>query len=280
MKIGFNEATAMKKSNLEMDLKLTEKYGYDYIEIRLDMLNDYLKNYSIGKLKNFFANSHVKPYAFNSLEDINFCYGEDLEKLKSQLEWACKIAKEIGNPYIIVVPTVDEKIKSFTIEEKVQDSVEILNKLADISEKYGVELAFEPIGFEHCAVNNIKVCWDIIQRVGRKSVGMTVDAFNLYLYDSLKDVNDLEQVDVDKIFVFHIDDSENLPLNQLDHCHRLWPGEGVIPLDRLLKILYKKKFDKIASIELFRPEYWELSPEENIRIGKEKTMKTLKRFYK
>lgn len=30
MKIGFNEGTAMKNSNLKIDLELTEKYGYDY----------------------------------------------------------------------------------------------------------------------------------------------------------------------------------------------------------------------------------------------------------
>jgi hypothetical protein len=33
MKIGYNEATAMKKSDLFTDLALTEKYNYDYIEI-------------------------------------------------------------------------------------------------------------------------------------------------------------------------------------------------------------------------------------------------------
>lgn len=44
MKLGINEATCKENSSLELDLQLCEKYHYDYIEIRLDMLKDYLKN--------------------------------------------------------------------------------------------------------------------------------------------------------------------------------------------------------------------------------------------
>jgi len=43
MKLGFNEATCMKHSSLQADLELCEKNGYDYIEIRLDMLADYFE---------------------------------------------------------------------------------------------------------------------------------------------------------------------------------------------------------------------------------------------
>jgi 2-keto-myo-inositol isomerase len=43
MKLSMNEATALKKSSLEKDLKLCEKYGYDMIEIRtMDCLVDRL----------------------------------------------------------------------------------------------------------------------------------------------------------------------------------------------------------------------------------------------
>ncbi len=51
MKIGYNEATAKDCSTLEKDLELCEKYGFDYIEIRLDMLKDYLKTHTSDDLK-------------------------------------------------------------------------------------------------------------------------------------------------------------------------------------------------------------------------------------
>lgn len=44
--VRISEAAAMKKSSLEQDLVLCEYYNYDYIEIHLDMLQDYLKTLS------------------------------------------------------------------------------------------------------------------------------------------------------------------------------------------------------------------------------------------
>lgn len=73
LKLGFNEATCKENSSVEKDLALCEKYGYDYIELRLDMLKDYLKTHTVDDLKAFFAGSHLKPFAFNSIENINFC---------------------------------------------------------------------------------------------------------------------------------------------------------------------------------------------------------------
>ena len=42
MFISYNEACARDCSTLEQDLVLCEKAGFDYIEIRLDMLTDAL----------------------------------------------------------------------------------------------------------------------------------------------------------------------------------------------------------------------------------------------
>ena len=73
LKLGYNEATCKENSTVEKDLALCEKYGYDYIELRLDMLKEYLKTHTVDDLKAFFAKSHLKPFAFNSIENINFC---------------------------------------------------------------------------------------------------------------------------------------------------------------------------------------------------------------
>ena len=81
LKLGYNEATCKEHSTVENDLLLCEKYGYDYIELRLDMLQEYLKTHTVDDLKAFFAKSHIKPFAFNSIENINFCTPEEWEKL-------------------------------------------------------------------------------------------------------------------------------------------------------------------------------------------------------
>lgn len=275
MKIGYNEATAMKKSSLEKDLEYCEKYHYDYIEIRLDMLQDYLKTHTVNDLKSFFKRSHLKPYAFNSIENINFC---DENQWKERLElfsFACSMAKELNNPYIVVVPTMGDDMKDYTYQQVFDDSVKVLKELSDIADPYGVKLAFEPIGDPRWCVRSIKQAYEIIKCVDRDNVGIVIDAFNLYMYKKLEDMDDIKAVPLEKIFVFHIDDSEALPLDILDHCHRLFPGDGVILLKDLIKILKDKGYHEIASVELFRPEYWEMEPEEVIKTAYQKTKKLI-----
>ena len=282
MKIGYNEATAMKRSNLEKDLILAEKYGYDYIEIRLDMLDEYLRYQSIDDLVRFFEKSHIKPYAFNAIEEINFCNEARINEIEDRLHRVCSIAQKINNPYIIAVPSFRYNlINSKSQEEILHNSVEILNKMADITEKYGVSVAFEPVGFVGCAVRSIEDAWKIVEKADRKSIGMVIDAFNVYVNDALKDIKALDNVPADKIFVFHINDcKDGIPLTSIELKHRVWPGEGVIPLDQLLHSLYKKQYDKIISIELFNEQYWDMKPEDVFRIGKQNTEQQIIQYYK
>lgn len=271
MKLCINEATCKENSSLELDLQLCEKYHYDYIEIRLDMLKDYLKTHTIEDLQNFFKTSHVKPYAFNSIEDINFCTPEQEAKMLELFTFACEIGQKIGNPYIIVVPTVSDAMLDKSDDEIFADSVAVLNKLSDIAESYGVKLAFEPIGNPRWCVRELTQCLKIVNAVNRDNVGIALDAFNLFLYNKLENIDTIDLVPLDKVFVYHINDSEDLSLDILDHCHRLLPGDGVIPLAEISQKLKAKGYDSVASIETFRPEYWQMNPDDVFRMGAEKT---------
>lgn len=93
-----------------------------------------LKTHTTDNLKAFFAKSHIKPFAFNSIENINFCTPEEWEKLVELFTFGCKVAQQIGNPYIIVVPTVTNEICTKNEKEIFDDSVKVLNELADIAE--------------------------------------------------------------------------------------------------------------------------------------------------
>lgn len=50
MKTSYNEACARDCSTLEKDLALCEKAGFDYIEIRLDLLRGWLKEHTVEQL--------------------------------------------------------------------------------------------------------------------------------------------------------------------------------------------------------------------------------------
>lgn len=273
MKISYNEATAMGCSSLEKDLMLCENIGYDFIEIRLDMLRKYLKTKTVDDLKAFFDKSRIRPHAFNALFDINFTNEEEWKVIIDDFMLACKTGKVIGSHYIVVVPTVIKGVNDYTDEQIIEDSITGLLKLSEIGRNYGMNLAFEPVG--NCYVGTVKMAWDIVKRINRKDVGLAFDAFNLYMYEKKNNFEDMKMVDVEKIFVVHLDDGEDRPVQELDHCYRCFPGEGAIDLKNYVKTLKEMNYTGMISIETFRPEYWCKDPEWVIRQGYETTKKLL-----
>ncbi|HRX58895.1 MAG TPA: sugar phosphate isomerase/epimerase [Eubacteriales bacterium] len=275
MKICFNQATTMKNSTLESDLDSCEKYGYDLIEIRLDKLRDYLTRHTLGDLKAYFDAHRIKPFAFNALEFINFRDKKGFEEIMNGLKFCCEAGRIIGCSRVVIVPTFDVGDK--TIAEIREETVRVIHIMSDYAEPFGMNLAFEFVGYPNCSVNTFGQAYDIVKAADRANVGVVLDCFHFHAMGSR--FEDLEAADAKKIFILHLDDSEDLPVGAARDNNRLMPGEGAIDLKRILSTLKKLGYDSMVSIELFRPEYWDWPDEENIRICYEKTCDTVRPFF-
>jgi 2-keto-myo-inositol isomerase len=82
-------------------------------------------------------------------------------------------------------------------------------------------------------------------------------------------------LDARSIQIFHINDAEDLPREQLEDRHRLLPGLGILPLRELLEAFRRIGYDKVASVEIFRPEYWDRDPFQLAREAHEATARVL-----
>ncbi|MGI7008370.1 sugar phosphate isomerase/epimerase family protein [Citrobacter braakii] len=270
MKLGINEATCMRNSSLKQDIALAEHWGYDYIELRLDMLKDWLREHSLEELAAFFASSHLKPWGYNSIEDITFCDSGSWEEKRKLLAFACEASTVVGGDCVVVVPTIQAG-QHWEHGATVKDSVKRLREMADVAGERGMRVAFEPIGSQGCCVRSLEMAMEIVDSVDVENVGLAVDAFNIYLHDRWRDLSVLRQIPVEKIFVYHIDDADNLPVSMLEHCHRVFPGNGVIPLHDITRELIKMGYDGICSLELFNPGYWQMQADDVFAIGAQKT---------
>ena len=275
MKICFNQATTMKNSTLESDLEYCEKSQYDLIEVRLDKLHDYLTRHTLGDLRAFFDSHHIKPFAFNALEFINFRDKKGFEDIMRGLQFCCEAGRIIGCNRVVIVPTFD--VGNKTITEIREETVRIINIMADYAEPFGMKLAFEFVGYPNCSVNTFGQAYEIIKTVDRKNVGIVLDCFHFHAMGSR--FEDLEAADASKIFILHLDDSEDLPVGAARDNNRLMPGEGAIDLPRILTILKKLGYSSMVSIELFRPEYWDWPDEKNIQVSYDKTCETISPFF-
>lgn len=280
MKLSFNEATAKDCSTLERDLVLCDQAGFDYIEIRDDMLIDYLKDHSVDELKAFFDTHRLKPHAINALyitsDMFTTAKSDDAERaLLASFLLCCDVAQRIGSRYYIVVPPFrvpwNDAPYADAPEVVKEDCVRILRRLSDIVRRYDINLAWEPVGNIGFSVRDVEFAWEIVQAVDRDNVGLTLDAFNLYSKDRLNDFAAIRGVPADRIFAVHLNNADDLPIGVLDHCDRRFCDSGEIDLDNFLGNVLATGYDGMASIETFRPEYWEMAPEDVIAKAFETT---------
>ncbi|MBC2149407.1 2-keto-myo-inositol isomerase [Listeria booriae] len=276
MKLCFNEATTLENSNLEKDLTICEQNGYDYIEIRtMDKLPEYLKTHTLDDLATYFQSHHIKPLALNALVFFNNRDEAGHSAIIQEFQEMMHICDKIGAKYVVAVPLVTtEKILKKDIK---QSCIEVLQELSNIAESHGVKIALEFVGHPECTVNTFEDAYDIVQAVNRDNVGLVFDSFHFHAMGS--NIENLKNADGSKIFIFHIDDTEDFQIGLLTDDDRVWPGHGAIDLEAHITTLKQIGYSDVVSVELFRPEYYQLTAEETIEKAKTTTLEVISKYY-
>jgi 2-keto-myo-inositol isomerase len=270
MKLSMNGATTMH-ADLETDIQAAGEAGFDYIEIWAAKLREYLKIHTAKELKELLKIHNLEAYSINSIEHITFRNAADYQQIKAETEELSQIAHEIDCPYVVVVP--GKLPANATKKEIIDESVSVLNELGEIAEKYQVSLAFEFLGQTDCSVQTLDLCNEIVETVNRENIGNVIDTFHFYAGNSTFEA--IDSMKPEKLFIFHINDAENLPKEELTDAHRLYPGTGILPIKEIKAHFDKIGYNRMASIEIFRPEYWNHDPFEVAKKAKESTIRVL-----
>ncbi len=80
------------------------------------------------------------------------------------------------------------------------------------------------------------------------------------------------------IAIFQINDAPAQPsVDQLEDRHRIYPGDGVLPLVSILQDLRATGYTGCVSLELYNEEYWKLDPMQVATTGLQKTLDVIRR---
>jgi 2-keto-myo-inositol isomerase len=274
MKLGFHGATTMT-SDLQTDVAVSAQAGFKALELWAAKVDRFLEDHSIADLNALLQDNNIAPMAFNSIEFIAFRRAE-FAQIKARCRQLSELAQAIGCPSVAVIPSPMPAWNT-PWEIIVAEHVAALRELSDIASEYGIKLAFEFIGFGGFSVRTPRGAWEIIQKTGRDNIGMVIDAAHFYVGGGL--FSEIEQLDPNYIYTFHLDDTEDMPKEAYTDAARLLPGLGVIPLDEICTRLKGIGFDGSCSIELFRPEYWEWHPKEVAVKSREAAMRVLSPYF-
>jgi 2-keto-myo-inositol isomerase len=98
-----------------------------------------------------------------------------------------------------------------------------------------------------------------------------------HMYRGRSGFKGIRHLQGDFIAIFQICDvPSDPPLEQLEDRHRVYPGDGILPLREVLQDLRHIGFRRAVSVELYHPVLWEQDPRLVARTGLEKTRELIR----
>jgi len=253
MRACLNQDT-LRTTQTAKFLELAHRSGFVGVEFTMDKLDEYLQGHSAEDLKSLLNALKLEPVSINGPENFSFRTEQELRPILERTSRMSGVCTIIGCPMLIAVPSFITKKPR---EEIVSETAKSMKRVVDACDP-SVKVGFEFLGLKNCSVADLSLATDVVRGVGGDRVGLVLDTFHLYL--SRATPRDLERVQSSEVFLVHINDSENLPIEQLTDGNRVFPGEGVIDLEAYMRALRSIGYDKFLSVELLREQYWTEDP--------------------
>ena len=215
-------------------------------------------------------------YAGIAVNSAGNCNPKVVAAVKDELDDIIKKCAALDCHMVVVVPSCDlnEKGIEATRQEIRDDAVAVLKEMVKKCEPTGLKLSLEFCGAPSMSINTFDDAYEIVKLVDSPLMGVTLDQYHFYAMASAWDA--LEKADGKKIFVWHLNGTEDLPCGAPynNDEKRLWPDAEGDCLDqkRYADTLRKIGFEgDCCTIEIFRPAYYEMTQEENVRKSAEVT---------
>lgn len=286
MKTGFNEGCDQfcENHSVMKDLEYCEVCGFDYIDLQGACLDRDLKarRCSLPELGAWFRGHHLKALSYHSLTSFNMKQTQsEKDRVMLQLDELIRRCNILGCKMITVVPSSNLPVPA-AVSEIRADAVAALKKMVKKVAPHDIKLSLEFHGCPSMSINQFGHAYDIICQVDSPYLGITLDQYHFCSMSSQWE--DLEQADGSKIFIWHLTGMEEMPCGAPYNTDekRLWPDAPGDYLDhrRFAEVLKKIGCtDRVCTIKVFRPSYYELDQWENVHKAAEITCAYLKKYW-
>lgn len=286
MKIGFNEGCDRycEGHTILNDLEFCEKNGFDFIDIQSECLDRDLAagKVTLEQLGEWFKTHKLKMLSYNALCFFNMKQTQaEKDAVMAELDEIIRRCQILDCNMIVVVPSQNITVHA-TRGEILADAAAVLKDMVKKVEPYGIKLSLEFCGAPGMTINRFEDAYAVVQAVDSPLVGVTLDQYHFHAMASGWDA--LEKADGKKIFIWHLNDMEDMPCGAAYNTDekRLWPGDarGCLDHQRYADTLKRIGFEgNCCTVEVFRPDYYQLSQEENVRTAAEVTKAHVAKYW-
>ena len=255
-KVGFkyclNTSTIQgQKLTLWENIDIAGNAGYDGVELWMEDIKKYLNQggnkYDLKNKLNDLGLSFENTIAFPKwIVNEPSVRNKALDKFKNDLE----LLSFLGCKRIAAPPsgaTRGDKLDLFKVAERYKSILEI-------GDNYGVFPVLEIWG--HSAnLHALGQALFVITECKHPKACFLPDVYHLYRGGS--EFNGLKYLTGEAVSMFHINDYPSISdRGELTDKDRVYPGDGIAPMKKIIQELKRINPGMVLSLELFNPVYW------------------------
>lgn len=271
IKFCLNTSTIRgQKPGLEKSIEIAARAGFDSLELWVQDVKAYKEEgKSMASLKKLIADHHVTvedaigfaPWMVDDEEQRQAGFAQMKQEMDLMAELGCtRIAAPAGGV------KATSPLDLFKVGER-------FKKLLDLGRQTGVMPQLEFWGaspvFYHFGQALMAAA-----AANDPDVKILPDVYHLFRGGSGFDC--LKMVDGRIIDIIHINDyPADVPREQQNDSHRVYPGDGAAPLKQIISDLIEMGGVKVLSLELFNQAYWKNDPLTVAKTGLEKMKKAV-----
>ena len=233
---------------------IAQKAGYDSIEFWLRDINKYTaQGGTLPDLKKRIVDAGLtveSSIAFaNWIVDDEGARKKGLEQARKDMD----VVTAIGGLRIAAPPAGATDAGPLNLDQ----AGERYRALLEVGKQAGCIAQLEVWGFSKNLSKLSEVLY-VAAAAQHPDACVLPDIYHLYKGGS--SFNDLNLLSGKRIHVFHMNDYPEIPREKINDADRVYPGDGIAPVSRILSTVFASGFDGVLSLELFNRTYWQQDP--------------------
>ncbi|MEJ7780309.1 MAG: sugar phosphate isomerase/epimerase [Daejeonella sp.] len=264
------DTATIRPASLKDKVKIAAKAGYDAIEPWDGELQKFEE--AGGNLKDL--GKEIKDLGlfvpsviglWNALPPTQELFDSSLKDTRNRM----RMASDIGAEHIQTIPnTAGANYNQKWVADRYRDIIEIGLK------EYQIHPALVFVKYQ--PVKTMGQAMGIVMDSNHPAAMVIPDTYHMYISEG--GFEGLKLINGNSIAIFQFSDAPSSPaIPQLQDSHRVYPGDGILPLPQILRDLKASGFKKCISLELYNPEYWKQDLQLVADTALRKTLEVIKK---
>jgi sugar phosphate isomerase/epimerase len=246
------------------------KAGIKHVELTNNLLDEFLKSDSLPAAKRVLTDLGLTPVS--SACGV-FGLWEPNPKRAAQLDAFKKRCDQFASLGLTKIYSPTPTTEKFT-EEDYKRGVANMRENGDIAKQFGMIVMAEAVRTS-TFIGTLPTMLKMMREAAHANVAPLLDFY--HFYSGLNKLEDLDMIRQGEIGHVHFQDVPDMPRELLDNTTRIIPGDGVAPLNQMLRKLADKGYSGPLSVELFLPKFQQGDPYEVAREIRQKAEAVMRR---